>query len=356
MSLKSVRNAVIAMAVGVFFPAVCVADTLLFTNKLEYKDCRVTGIEGGAILFELTTGPQKKPMAQVAKIIIDNEPAFNNAEALFAQQQWDKATDEYEKAVRGTTKQWIKEWCNVRLLEAAQKGGRFDVVVRNYIAVALKTPDTARAIALNMPKADSAYLPEAIKAAQAACDAAAANPKAQEVLGKLIVDLNTAKGDAKAAELATQRQAEFSMRANPNSPETLALLMRVKLAKINTDLAAGKFDDVIKGIEAEAAKILEPADQLTMLWAMAEARKGKLGTGGTKDDWKEIGIAYMRVVANGKAADPKVIDSLLKVAEIHATKLDDKPAAQAMLKRMIDEDYKGMDAAKEAQALLEKIK
>ena len=317
MSFKSIRNAMVAMAVGAFVPAVCVADTLLFTNKLEYKDCRVTGIEGGAILFDLPPGAQKKPMAQVAKIIIDNEPAFNNAEALFAQQQWDKATDEYEKAVRGTTKLWIKEWCSVRLLEAAQKGGRFDVVVRNYIAVALKTPDTARAITLNMPKADSAYLPEAIKAAQTACDAAVANPKAQEVLGKLIVDLYSAKGDAKGAELATQRQAEYSARANPNSPETLELLMRVKLAKINTDLAAGKFDDVIKGIDAVAANVLNPADQLNMLWAMAEARKGKLGTAGTKDEWKEIAIAYMRVVANGKASDPKVIDALLKVAEIH---------------------------------------
>ncbi|MGA2499080.1 MAG: hypothetical protein ABSH20_15165 [Tepidisphaeraceae bacterium] len=355
MSLKSVRNAVIAMAAGVFVPAFGVADTLVIKG-IEYKDCRVVGIEGDVIVFDFRGGSPKKPITDVTKIIIDNEPAFNNAEALFAQKQWDKATDEYEKAVRGTTKQWIKDWCSVRLLEAAKMGGRFDVVVRNYIAVAVKTPETASGIALTMPKADSAYLPEAIKAAQAACDAASANPKAQEVLGKLLVNLYTAKGDAKGAELATQRLAEFSARANPNSPETLALLMKVKLARINTDLAAGKFDEVIKGIDAEAARILDPADQLNMLWAMAEARKGKLGSGGAKDDWKEIAIAYMRVVANGRASDPKVIDSLLKVAEIHATKLDDKPAAQAILKRMIDEDYKGMDAAKDAQALLDGIK
>ncbi|MFI5377831.1 MAG: tol-pal system YbgF family protein [Tepidisphaerales bacterium] len=355
MSQKSVRNAMVAIVLGVFIPAVCLADTLVI-NRLEYKDCRVNGIEGNAILFDFSGRAQKKPISEVTKIIIDNEPAFNNAEAFFAQKQWDKATDEYEKAVRATTKPWIKEWCSVRLLEAAKMGGRFDVVVRNYIAVALKTPDTAKEITLNLPKADSAFLPEAIKAAQTACDAASANPKAQEVLGKLLVDLYTAKGDAKGAEVATQRLAEFSARANPNSPETIKLLMRVKLAKINTELEAGKFDEVIKGIEAEAPNIIEPADQINMLWALAEARKGKLGGAGTKDEWKEIAIAYMRVVANGKAADPKVIDSLLKVAEIHATKLGDKPAAQAMLKRMIDDDYKGMEAAKDAQKLLEKLK
>jgi tetratricopeptide (TPR) repeat protein len=355
MSQKLVRNAMMAVALGVFVPTVCLADMLVI-NRLEYKDCRVNGLEGDAIVFDFSGRPQKKPISEVTKIVIDNEPAFNNAEALFAQQQWDKATDEYEKAVRATNKAWIKEWCSVRLLEAAKMGGRFDVVVRNYIAVALKTPETARGIALTLPRADSAYLPEAIKAAQAACDAASANPKAQEVLGKLLVDLYTAKGDAKGAEVATQRLAEFSARANPNSPETIKLLMKVKLAKISTDLAAGKFDEVIKGIEAEAPNIIEPADQINMLWALAEARKGKLGTGGTKDDWKEIAIAYMRVVANGKPADPKVIDSLLKVAEIHATKLDDKPAAQAILKRMIDDDYKGMDAAKDAQKLLDKLK
>jgi hypothetical protein len=289
---------------------------------------------------------------------IDSEPAFTAGEAAYGARDWEKAITNFDKASRGSTKAWVKNWSNSRLIELGQKTGRFDLAVRSYVQLAQDAPASAVKIRLAMPKADSAYLPEAVTTVETTLGRTAANLPAQEALARLLVDLQTARGDAKATEAATGRLADIVLRANPDSPQALAMAVKLKLAKVQTDLEAGRFDEVIARIRTEAPNIHDTADQVAMLYALAEAQRGKAAAGGgatKRDQWKEIALGYMRVVANAPADSPRVADALLRVAEIDVARLDDKAGAIAILKRMLD-DYKGGDGARRAQGMLDGLK
>ena len=91
-------------------------------NNLPYPDVKINGVKGEEIFFITQTGTEvHKPIANVSKINLADEPAFNLAEEAYFAKDWEKAATGYEKTFRTTNKVWLKDWCSVRLLESANK-------------------------------------------------------------------------------------------------------------------------------------------------------------------------------------------------------------------------------------------
>src|SRR6266550_3192996 len=344
------RFRITATVTALLLPAFALADSVT-VNNLAYPYVKISNVKGEEIFFLTQTGTEvHKPIAHVSKINLTDEPAFNAAEEAYLAKDWDKAATGYERTVRTTNKAWLKDWCSVRLLESANKSGHFDAAVKAYIALAEKSPDSAKSIVLNMPKAGSAYINDAIKDLNSGL-ARTKNEESKSLLLKLLVDLNALKGDSAASDKALQDLAQSRVNLDPNSPEALKAQAMLKVKSLRVALAAKEYDKVISGIEKEASTIIEPADQAEALLIYADAKAGKAGD--DKAGWKDAAVAYMRVAANAPGT-PQAATALLKVAAIHETKFGEKDTALKLL-RQVAADYKGQEAATEAEAQIKRL-
>ncbi len=324
------------------------ADTLVI-GGLTYKDVRVTGVRGDQIVFVASGREILKPIAQVTKIAIEMEPAFNTAEEAFAAKDWAKASDGYERTLRTTQKDWLKDWCSVRLLESANKAGRFDAALKAFVALAEKSPDSAKAVSLNMPHSQSAYLPDGIKAVETALARTRKN-ESKEVLLRLLVELHKAKGDAAGAKSAAERLVQLMAVMDPNSPAAQRNLVLLKIQTMRAALEKKDYDTVFQIAQKDGDSIIEVADQIEALYCLAEARAGKAATTKDADVWRDVAVAYMRVVAHaGDDSDaPQVAAALLRTAAIHRDFLSDRRTALAVY-RQVQAKYKGQEAGKQAE-------
>ena len=70
-----------AAAAGLLVCSFALADSLN-VGSLKYTDVRVTGIKNGEVFFTTSTGNEvHKPLSQVSKISLNDEPAFSAARA-----------------------------------------------------------------------------------------------------------------------------------------------------------------------------------------------------------------------------------------------------------------------------------
>ena len=164
--LKCILSAGVLMGM----PLMALADTVWVGSggggSLEYKGARVMSIRGDTIIYDINGREVTRPVNSIVKIHADNELAFNAAEDAFIASEWDKAATSYERALKSTTKDWLRTWAQRRSLEAANKAGRFDVSVREFVTLAKSKPADARQAMPRLPAANSTYLKDAVKSLQ----------------------------------------------------------------------------------------------------------------------------------------------------------------------------------------------
>jgi len=330
------------------------ADSMVI-NNVTYADVQVARIADGEICFTVgvSSNEIRKPLAHVNKIILTDEPAFSAAEVAHAAKQWDAATEGYEKTLRTTRKTWLKEWVALRLLESASKAGRFDAAIDAYITLAASAPEATRSVKLDMPKPDSAYLTDAIRQVNAAIESAK-QEAAKEALLNLLIELHKAKNDLKGANDALTRRMELKA-ANPNSPEGARAAVALKLKAMGLALAAMEYDKVLQMAEKDGAAFVEPADQAEALFCIAEANAGKAQASKDPDVWKNVALAYMRVVVTSPAPSALVAGALVKTAAIHEARLGEKDTALRLYEQVASE-YKDQPAGLEAQKEAKRLK
>ena len=344
---------VVSIAVSLGLSWAAVADSV-WINNLERPNVKIVDVKDGQFTYEASAGPRSVPLADVKRIKIDGDTTFNGAEEAFAAQEWEKATAGYEKTLTTTSKQWLKEWCTVRLLESASKSGRFDAAVKAYIALAEKSPESAKAVSLEMPKQGSKFLDDAVKSLDAAVKGAKKEETKAVLLG-LLVEVTKAKGDTKGAESALQAMATAAVAADPNSPAALKAKVQLTLSGMRKALEAKQYDAVLATVTKDGATIIDPADQAEALLILADARAGKLGASTDAEAWKETAVAYMRVVTVAPQGAEQAATALMRVAAIHETKLNERPAALKLYEAVAAE-YKDQAAGKEAQKQAARLK
>ena len=338
-----------------FLSPLAFADTLFLQSGqsvLKYDDITINGIEGDQIKYTIRGNPTLKPVSQVAKLLVKDEPALNAAEEAFSNKDWEKAVQGYETATR-SAKPWVKDWAAQRLLDAANKGGRFDMAAKAFIALAERSPEAARSIKLNMPAANSAFLNDAVRDANTAL-ARKITDESKEVLLDFLIEVHNAKNDSKGASEVLTKRMQLKA-ADPNSPEGQRAAALLKLQGARIALTGKEYDKVIQSLEQDGAALIEPADQAEALWLLAEARNAKAGTSADANLWKDVALAYMRVVAHAPSSSPQVPAALLRVAQIHEQKLNEKKTALAIYEQVAT-DYKTMDAGKQAAREAQRLK
>lgn len=352
---RIVLPALLAVCLGAL-GRVALADSVT-VGALQYNGVRIVGVKNGEIQFETATNLVSKPLSVVSRISLSDEPALTAAEDAFAKGDWDKANENYEKVLRSVSapnKAWLKDWCSMRLQVSATKSGRFDVVMRGFVELTRKSPDEARKLfaSLKMPKAGSDYLKQAATMLETEI-AQSKNGAATEVMLGALKDIYSANNEQAKATATAQKLVELAAKRDPNSPEAQRAMMEIQLQNMRKALGAKNYAAVIEFVEKNAAKIIDPNDQIDALFLYAEAKAGK-AAGSSNADWNDVAVTYMRVVANAPAGDPRTPLALLRTAEIHAAHLNDKPAAMRMYREIIKQ-YKDTDAAKQAQMELGKL-
>lgn len=344
---------VASLSLPLMFSGVAVADSVWVKN-LERANVKILDVKDGQFSYEASGGVREVPLTDVGQIKIDGDATLNAAEEAFKAQDWEKATAGYEKTMTTTRKPWLKEWCTVRLLESASKSGRFDAAVKAFISLAEKSPESAKTVSLEMPKADSKFLDDAVRSLDSAVKATKKEDTKAVLLG-LLVEVTKAKGDTKGAESALQAMADAAIAADPNSPEALRAKVQLTLQGMRKALEAKQYDAVTAAAQKDGAAIVDPADQAEALLILADVQAAKLGNGTDAEAWKEAAVSYMRVVTVAPQGSPQAAQAMLKVAAIHETKLNEKPTALKLYEHVAGE-YKGQEAAKEAEKQAARLK
>jgi tetratricopeptide (TPR) repeat protein len=342
----------IALAAALLLPTPLLADSLII-NNISYPDVRITGVRGDEIYFTFTGREIHKPLSEINKVQLNDEPALNTAEEAYANRDWDKASDGYERTLRTTQKAWLRDWVSLRLLESANNAGRFDAAIKGYVALVEKNPATARAIKLNMPKPDSTYLNDAIKLINDSV-AKSKTDAARELLLNTLIEIYNAKGDLKGANDTLTRRMQL-VPPDPSTPEGARAIALLKLRGIQLALSSKQYDRVLQLIKQDGHTFIDPADQAEALWCLAEAQAGKAANSKDAETWKDVALAYVRVAAHAPQSSPLAASALLKTATIHEQHLGE-PQTALTIYQQIAADFKNTDAARTAEKEIQRFK
>jgi TolA-binding protein len=325
-------------------------------NALKLDGVKITAIAQGKVQFVAGGGRESvRDVQQIARIQIDDEPALSAAEEALANGKFDAATDGYRKTLDTTAKPWLKQWSAARLVQSATRANRFDAAVTGYVALLLIDPQQASAYKPALPEAKSTYLTTAINDVNAALARAELTAAQKQSLQSFLLELQRARGDKQAAA-QTAEQILQSGAASGADPGAGAALARLRLQTAAAALETKDFAKVVSDISANAAVFVEPRDQATALFYLAEARAGLAAQKNDVPSWQDAALAYMRVVAHFEEAEgaPYVARSLLKTAEIQE-KLNDPASARTLYEQVVKQ-YPADPAATAAAAGAQRLK
>ncbi len=348
-----------ALLTTLLLPASSYADTLWVKSSAEANTFKIANIHilrvhDGGIFYESAGRENSKPFASIVKIALDDEPALTSAEDAYESKTWDKATDGYQLAIRATARPWVKDWCGIRLVEAANKSGRFDAFVTGYITLVSKDPALVKDIKPTLPDSKSPALALAAGAISKALTTRL-NDAQKQVLLVLQLDIQRARDDFDAAGIVAEQLIKLDP-ASANNPATLRALAGLKLSKARTAIANKQYAQAIADIDGSRTLFTEPETQVEALYCLATAQDALAADKKDPTALKDAALTYMRIVANFKTVEgkPHVAEALLKTAAI-CEKLNDPKAALLLYEQTADE-FKGQPDGDKARENADRLK
>ncbi|HEV7298661.1 MAG TPA: hypothetical protein VGN72_04790 [Tepidisphaeraceae bacterium] len=355
------RGVLFALALAVATASPVRADSFVASSSGEgkgipYERVKILDIKGDDLLYRTSTGQENsRPLAQVSQITVDGEQAFNDAEIAYLAGDFAKATDGYQRTVRATTKDWLKDRAAQRLVESAAKTGRFDAAVSGYVALVARSPELAARSKPALPEGKSTFLDSAAKEVESAAGDAKLKDQQKVMLLGFLLELHRARGDNRAAGETAERLLKLSA-ADASNPAAAAALADLKINLASLALDEKNYQKALTEIEQNRAIFNEPAQQAAALYALAEAKSGLAGDTTDEKVLRDLALAYMRVVAFGKDQpnNANVARSLAKTAAI-LEKLK-QPAQARDLYQQVASAYPNSPVAGDAKAAVERLK
>jgi TolA-binding protein len=319
------------------------ADTVYISSTgtgsgVPSPNAKIKNVADGQLTYTAFSGNDvSKPLDQVVRIEVDNEPALNAAEQAFVDQKWNAAVDGYIKVARATNKPWLKDWATVRLLTAAQKSNRFDAASTAYIGMLLRDPAAAAKYKPQFPDASSSYLDGAITEATNALGTNDITDRQKLGLLNYLSDLYTAKKDS-AGQDRIQQQIDEILAKDPSNPAAGQAIARRALTNAQRALDSKDYARAVSEIDTAKTRFIDLSQQADALFILAEAKYAQAAAKRDANDLRDAALAYMRVVANFKDAPnhPHVVESLLKTATIEE-QLGDPAAAQLLYQQIVQQ-------------------
>lgn len=314
------------LAVG---SSAALADSV-FVGTLERKDVKITSYSNGMVEFTIA-GRAVAPVeaARISRMVIDDEPVFTAADQAFAENKWSEAVDGYIKAIATTKKPWLNDWMASRLLQAANRAGRFPEAVGAFVNLLQKDPNTAVA---NRPEVTARVTPAALATAAKELSRHASNVSftaaQRQAAQALLMDVYAAQGDlASGAKVAKELVA--SLPAQSNDPAVLRTMATVHLSVASMAMAEKDPARALKEIRDNAALFTEPQQQVQAMYLLAAAQDAVAGQSPTAEVQKDVAIAYMRAVAASRSAgDTRFMpQAMFRAAQIEQSLGETKAAA-----------------------------
>ncbi len=328
------------------------------TAPTLYADVKVTDIRLGHIFFTTNTGnPVSKDLRTVVSMTIDDEPEFNQAQQDYSAGKFAPAVDEFDSTIQKTDKSWLKTYCEPLMTDAANKAGRFDKAVEGYVFLVTNEPERAPSYRPTLPQNDSASLDAAAKSLSDATANLSLSTAQEAALLSLLLEVDRARKDTAAIDEVASRLKKIAPDAGDGTANEASIaLADAKIAEAAAADHNGDYDKAVSIINANGNLFVEPGRQAEAMFILARAREGQAEAKNDTGAWQDAVIAYMRVVADFKAAPgaPRVATALVRAANILKDHLD-QPGKALRIFQSVAADYPSSPAAADANQEIEKL-
>jgi hypothetical protein len=228
---------------------------------------------------------------------------------------------------------------------AAPRSGRLDAALDAWRTLVEKDPAAA---AKSKPSLDgidpkSQYLANGVKTLQAWANGAG-KPDAQRAYLEMLGEVQTATGDVDGAARTLEKRVMLG-----GTPEEIADVM-LKIAL--NDLANKRHDAAAERVGKINLATLNDGGRADVAYVLAECKAEKLPPTASADQWKDLAIEYMRVVA-GAPQSANAGAALLKVAEIHETLKE--PETALKIYQQVAREHANTPAGQAAQKGAERL-
>jgi tetratricopeptide (TPR) repeat protein len=325
--------------------------------ELQIKNITVKTVKDGELYFIVAGGAERhRPIADIGRLDLTGETAFNAADKAFsdaraakdeaaARAKFSDAVSGYTQTLGSTNKPWLKDYVAQRMQVAAPRSGRLDAALEAWRTIVEKDPAAASKSkpALEGIDPKSQYLTNAEKVLQVWSNGTN-KQEAQRVYLEMLYDVQLAMGNADAAAKTLEKRAMLG-----GTPEEIAIVQR-DLAQ--NDLANGRHDAAAERAGKINLALLNDTGRADVAYILAECKAAKLQPTAPADQWKDVAIDYMRVVA-GAPQSPNAGPALLKVAEIHETIKE--PETALKIYQQVVREHANSPAAQTAQKNLERL-
>lgn len=328
------RKHLVGWTIAVFVLGIALvgrADTIHVGGGLKFEGVQILRMEGNQLVFNNRAGREaSRDISTITQLEVANEAAFTDAESAYAAGNWEKATAGYEKAVRGTARDWVRQWASLRLFETADKSGNFPAATTAYIELLRSNPTAAAGRQPTLPDAGSTFLETAAQDIERALEGNLEDRQRAELL-KFLLDIHQKRGNTEQALSAAERLSKIT--GDAVTPENRRLLADLKLGLAKIALEKKDHQTAFNEINANREIFLEPEQQAQALYTLAAAQHHLAGE--DKQKLQDAAIAYMRVLAHFPKS-PQAGPSLVATAAI-AEALGEPKKALALYQQAANE-------------------
>ncbi|MDB5319785.1 MAG: hypothetical protein JWN40_1416 [Phycisphaerales bacterium] len=327
MESTATRNLIVSTLACVLGAGAALADDVYVRSgkeaaELPLKNITVRSVKDGELYFTINTRETHRPVGEISRLELTGETQFNAAEKAFsdgrvakdeavAKAKYAEAVTGYTATIGSTNKPWLKDYAALRMQIAAPRSGRFDAALTAWKTMVEKDPASAMKSKPSVEGIDakSQYLVNGARELLASANAAG-KPEVRKAYLDLLGDVQTAMGDTEGAIKTAEMKVSLG-----GTPEEIAELA-VKLAE--NDVTNKRFDAAAARLTKVDMAALSDGGRGEATYILAECRAAKLQPGSPADEWKDLAVDYMKVVA-GYPTSANAGAALLKVAEIHET-------------------------------------
>ena len=353
--MKPIRAAAISAVIwAIGLCPMAMADSI-FTGSIERKDVKILAYRNGYIEFSISgRAVDPVPAEKVSRIVVDDEPAFTAAEKAFVGGKWADAAVGYQKAIKTSTKAWLKDWSLPRMVQAGDSAGRVDIAVSGFVQLIQKDPQQVKARPKVPADADVAMLKSAADDLnKAAANGALSNVQKQAILS-LLLDVTRAQGDLTGAGKVGEQLLKIS-NLDPADPANAAVLADVHLGMARLALAQKDYAKAANEIRANKTLFTEPSQQAEAFYCLALVKDAQAGEKPSAQAMKDIVIEYLRAAGVSRLTPEKrhLPECLVRVAQIQEQLGDLKSAGD--LYAEVAGEYKDSPLAAKAKADSDRI-
>jgi tetratricopeptide (TPR) repeat protein len=318
-------------------------------NPIMAGDVHIVGIQSNVLMYTIGGGEDAtKPLDQVQQMSAGGETDFNVAEQSYRDGKSGAAAEGYQRAIRSSGRDWVRDRSAVRLAELSSKLDRFDLAATAYVALVAQDPTIAAKTKPVLSEAAGPYYDGALSDIRRTLDSNKLSDSQRGTLLGFALDIYRAKNDSTSANQTAAELIKLGV-AGPGD------IVMVKLASARLALDTKDYEKAATEIQQNRTLFIEPVQQADALFILAQARDGMGGTNNNAEALKDLALAYMRAATVGRdlPGQPHVSAALLRVAEIEEELKEPQVALQ--LYRQISRDYSGQPVAAQAKAASDRL-